>query len=93
VRKEIPRADIDRCSIASDAPVGRLRRLGPTVRLSEIPSRWAPAPGPARLQQARLARPRGGLTGHRAHPEKGVSSFDAAYADCRNASAVTVALF
>jgi hypothetical protein len=52
-----------------------------------------PSPGPARLQQARLARPRGGLTGHRAHPEKGVSSFDAAYADCRNASAVTVALF
>jgi Phosphoribosyl synthetase-associated domain len=44
VRKEIPQADIDRCSIASDAPVGRLRRLGPTVRLSEIPSRWARVP-------------------------------------------------
>jgi hypothetical protein len=92
VPKEIPQADIDRWSIDSDTPVGRLRHLGPTVRLSEMPSRWAPSLGPARLQQARVARPRGGLTGHRAHPEKGVSSFDAAYADCRNASAVTVAL-
>src|SRR5229473_1264133 len=39
--EEIPPADIDRWSIESDAPVGRLRHLGPTVRLSETPPRWA----------------------------------------------------
>jgi hypothetical protein len=39
VPNEIPQADIDRWSIHSDAPVGRLRHLGapPTVRLSETP--------------------------------------------------------
>jgi hypothetical protein len=41
VPKEIPQADIDRWSIESGAPVGRLRHLGPTVRLSETPPRWA----------------------------------------------------
>jgi crotonobetainyl-CoA:carnitine CoA-transferase CaiB-like acyl-CoA transferase len=41
VPKEIPQADIDRWSIESDTPVGRLRHLGPTVRLSETPPRWA----------------------------------------------------
>jgi hypothetical protein len=41
VAKEIPQADIDRWSIESDAPAGRLRHLGPTVRLSETPPRWA----------------------------------------------------
>ncbi len=41
VPKEIPKADIDRWSIESDTPVGRLRHLGPTVRLSETPPRWA----------------------------------------------------
>ena len=41
VPKEIPQADIDRWSIDSDTPVGRLRHLGPTVRLSETPPRWA----------------------------------------------------
>ena len=39
--KELPQADIDRWSIESDTPVGRLRHLGPTVRLSETPPRWA----------------------------------------------------
>ena len=41
VAKEIPQADIDRWSIESDTPVGRLRHLGPTVRLSETPPYWA----------------------------------------------------
>jgi hypothetical protein len=39
VPKEIPQADIYRWSIESDTPVGRLRHLGPTVRLSETPPR------------------------------------------------------
>jgi len=39
--KEFPQADIDRWSIDSDTPVGKLRHLGPTVRLSETPPRWA----------------------------------------------------
>ena len=34
VAEEIPQADIDRWSIESDTPVGRLRHLGPTVQLS-----------------------------------------------------------
>src|ERR1700719_2702501 len=38
--KEIAQAEIDRWSIESDTPVGRLRHLGPTVRLSETPPRW-----------------------------------------------------
>jgi crotonobetainyl-CoA:carnitine CoA-transferase CaiB-like acyl-CoA transferase len=41
VPKEIPQADIDRWSIESDTPVGKLRHLGPTVRLSETPPYWA----------------------------------------------------
>jgi crotonobetainyl-CoA:carnitine CoA-transferase CaiB-like acyl-CoA transferase len=41
VLKEIPQADIDRWSIESDTPVGRLRHLGPTVRLSETSPYWA----------------------------------------------------
>jgi hypothetical protein len=41
VAKEIPQADIDRWSIDSDTPVGRLRHLGPTVRLSETSPYWA----------------------------------------------------
>jgi hypothetical protein len=40
VPKEIPPADIDRWSIDSDTPVGRLRHLAPTVRLSETPPYW-----------------------------------------------------
>jgi crotonobetainyl-CoA:carnitine CoA-transferase CaiB-like acyl-CoA transferase len=39
--KEIPQADIERWSIDGDTPVGRLRHLGPTVRLSETPPYWA----------------------------------------------------
>jgi len=41
VPKEIAQADIDRWSIESDTPVGRLRHLAPTVRLSETPPYWA----------------------------------------------------
>jgi hypothetical protein len=41
VPKEIPQADIDRWSIDSDTPVGRLRHLGPTVQLPETPPFWA----------------------------------------------------
>jgi crotonobetainyl-CoA:carnitine CoA-transferase CaiB-like acyl-CoA transferase len=37
----IPSADIESWSIDSDTPIGRLRHLGPTVRLSETPPRWA----------------------------------------------------
>jgi hypothetical protein len=46
VPKELPQADIEEASKErspsdTDMPVGRLRHLGPTVRLSETPSRWA----------------------------------------------------
>jgi hypothetical protein len=41
VAKEIPPAEIDRWSIESDTPVGRLRHLGPTVQLSETRPHWA----------------------------------------------------
>ncbi|MBI3517035.1 MAG: CoA transferase [Proteobacteria bacterium] len=41
VAKEFPAADLERWSIDSDTPVGRLRHLGPTVQLSETPPRWA----------------------------------------------------
>ena len=41
VAKEFPQAEIDRWSIESETPVGRLRHLGPTVSLSETPPRWA----------------------------------------------------
>jgi len=41
IPKEFPQADLDRWSIEGDASVGRLRHLGPTVRLSETPRRWA----------------------------------------------------
>ena len=44
--KEIPPADIDRWSIESDTPVGRLRHLGPTERLSETAPYWARASVP-----------------------------------------------
>jgi crotonobetainyl-CoA:carnitine CoA-transferase CaiB-like acyl-CoA transferase len=39
--KEIPAADIERWSIDSETPIGRLRHLGPTAKLSETPPRWA----------------------------------------------------
>jgi crotonobetainyl-CoA:carnitine CoA-transferase CaiB-like acyl-CoA transferase len=41
VDKELYPAEISRWSIESDTPVGRLRHLGPTVRLSETPPYWA----------------------------------------------------
>ena len=41
VPKEFPQADLDRWSIDSDAPAGRLRHLGPTVQLSETKPYWA----------------------------------------------------
>jgi crotonobetainyl-CoA:carnitine CoA-transferase CaiB-like acyl-CoA transferase len=41
VDKELYPAEIERWSIESDAPAGRLRHLGPTVRLSETPPFWA----------------------------------------------------
>ena len=39
--KEFPQPDLDRWSIDSDAPAGRLRHLGPTVQLSETSPYWA----------------------------------------------------
>jgi crotonobetainyl-CoA:carnitine CoA-transferase CaiB-like acyl-CoA transferase len=41
VPKEFSADELERWSIASDTPVGRLRHLGPVVRLSETPPRWA----------------------------------------------------
>jgi hypothetical protein len=41
VPKEIPQADIERWSIDSDTPVGKLPHLGPTVRPFETPPYWA----------------------------------------------------
>ncbi|HET6492495.1 MAG TPA: CoA transferase [Burkholderiales bacterium] len=41
VPKEFTREELERWSIASDTPVGRLQHLGPALRLSETPPRWA----------------------------------------------------
>ena len=41
VPKEFTPDEIERWSIASDTPVGRLRHLGPVVKLSETPPHWA----------------------------------------------------
>jgi crotonobetainyl-CoA:carnitine CoA-transferase CaiB-like acyl-CoA transferase len=41
VPQEFPQADIDRWSIDSDTPAGKLRHLGPTVQLSETKPYWA----------------------------------------------------
>jgi crotonobetainyl-CoA:carnitine CoA-transferase CaiB-like acyl-CoA transferase len=41
VPKEFPQADLDRWSIDSHAPAGRLRHLGPTVQLSDTKPYWA----------------------------------------------------
>ena len=38
---EFTSAELDRWSMESHTPVGRLRHLGPVVRLSETPPRWA----------------------------------------------------
>ena len=37
----IHREELQRWSMMSDPPVGRLHHLGPVVRLSETPPRWA----------------------------------------------------
>ena len=41
VPKEFTAAELERWSMTGDTPVGRLRHLGPVVRLSETPPRWA----------------------------------------------------
>jgi crotonobetainyl-CoA:carnitine CoA-transferase CaiB-like acyl-CoA transferase len=41
VPKEFTPAELERWSMTSDMPVGRLRHLGPVLRLSETPPRWA----------------------------------------------------
>jgi crotonobetainyl-CoA:carnitine CoA-transferase CaiB-like acyl-CoA transferase len=41
VPKEFTRAELERWTIASDTPAGRLHHLGPVVHLSETPPRWA----------------------------------------------------
>ncbi len=58
VDKELYPAEIARWSIESDTPVGRLRHLGPTVRLSETRALLGAPHRPARLSPAGLARPR-----------------------------------
>ena len=41
VPKEFTPEELERWSMTSDTPVGRLHHLGPVVRLSETPPRWA----------------------------------------------------
>jgi crotonobetainyl-CoA:carnitine CoA-transferase CaiB-like acyl-CoA transferase len=41
VPNEFTSAELERWTIASNTPVGRLHHLGPVVRLSETPPRWA----------------------------------------------------
>jgi len=41
VPKEFTAAELERWSMTSDTPVGRLQHLGPVVRLSETPPQWA----------------------------------------------------
>ena len=41
VPKEFTPAELESWTIASDTPVGQLHHLGPVVRLSETPPRWA----------------------------------------------------
>ena len=41
VPKEFTTAELERWAMVSDTPVGRLHHLGPVVRLSETPPRWA----------------------------------------------------
>ena len=41
VPKEFTPTELERWSMSSDTPVGRLHHLGPVVRLSETPPRWA----------------------------------------------------
>src|SRR5437660_2344512 len=41
VPREFTSAELERWTIASDTPAGRLHHLGPVVRLSETPPHWA----------------------------------------------------
>jgi hypothetical protein len=41
VPKEFAPAELERWSMTSDTPVGRLRHLRPVLRLSETPPYWA----------------------------------------------------
>jgi len=41
VPKEFTPAELERWSMTSNTPVGRLQHLGPVIRLSETPPRWA----------------------------------------------------
>jgi crotonobetainyl-CoA:carnitine CoA-transferase CaiB-like acyl-CoA transferase len=41
VPKEFSAAELERWTISTDTPAGRLEHLGPVVRLSETPPRWA----------------------------------------------------
>ena len=41
VAKEFTPAELERWSMTSNTPVGRLQHLGPVVRLSETPPQWA----------------------------------------------------
>jgi hypothetical protein len=41
VTKEFTRAELERWTITSETPAGRLHHLGPVVRLSETSPRWA----------------------------------------------------
>ena len=41
VPKEFTPAELERWSMTSDTPGGRLHHLGPVLRLSETPPRWA----------------------------------------------------
>jgi hypothetical protein len=41
VPKEFTPAELKRWSMTSDTPVGKLQHLGPVIRLSETPPRWA----------------------------------------------------
>ena len=41
VTKEFTREELERWSMTSDTPVGRLQHLAPALRLSETPPRWA----------------------------------------------------
>jgi crotonobetainyl-CoA:carnitine CoA-transferase CaiB-like acyl-CoA transferase len=40
VQKEFTEAELDRWSMVSDTPVGRLRHLAPVLQMSETPTRW-----------------------------------------------------
>ena len=41
VPKDFTAVELERWSMATDTPMGRLQHLGPVVRLSETPPRWA----------------------------------------------------